>query len=89
MDILNNMTEKKHMSENFRLITPINTVINTALSATVLFFLTQQYFRIDHIEEKQYNQSQDIYQIKGYLHLTDNDIKNVVQMCTFERNKPS
>lgn len=77
------------MSENFRLITPINTVINTALSATVLFFLTQQYFRIDHIEEKQYNQSQDIYQIKGYLHLTDNDIKNVVQMCTFERNKPS
>lgn len=65
------MKDKKHMSENFRLITPVNTVINTFLLGCVLFFLTQQYYRVDRIEEKTNIQGQDIQRIKGYLRISE------------------
>lgn len=43
---------KKSTSEHFRLITPVNTVINTFMLGIIGFFMAQQYYRVDRIEEK-------------------------------------
>lgn len=62
---------KKHISENFRLITPINATINTLMLGALGFFLAQEHFRIDRIDEKVNFSIAKISEISGYLHLAD------------------
>lgn len=63
------MTTKRHVSEHFRLVTPVNTVINTFMLSIIGFFLTQQYFRLDRLEQKDAVQDAAIEHIRGYLNL--------------------
>lgn len=86
------MTNKKHMSEHFRLVTPVNTLINTGLLGIVCFFLTQQYYRLDRVELKQNDQERAISDIqgylRGYLHLSEMDSFNLTKIYLLSKEKP-
>lgn len=83
------MPHKKHLSEHFRMVTPINSVINTVMLAVIGFFFM-------HFYDAQDKQTLDIVEIKqklswmeGHFHFKfdDSSLNPISKVCLWKIDK--